>query len=552
MYQSFYRKYRPQYLSDIVGQDVIVKILKNEINNNQITHAYLFTGPRGTGKTSIAKILAKTVNCSNLINVEPCNKCVNCTQIITNQSVDIIEIDAASNNGVDEIRELRSKVSLVPSIGKYKIYIIDEVHMLTTGAFNALLKTLEEPPAHVIFILATTESHKIPTTIVSRCQKFDFKRISEEHIVKRLEFICKEEQINIEKSALNEIARLSAGGLRDAIGILEQVFSYSSNKITISDVHDVNGTLPQQELKQIIKYILDEDIENIFNKINEYDNRGKNLFKLLEEIILFLKNIIIYQKTSNFINENISQEIYGEVASKISTKELIDMITKINDLYFNLKQYNNPKLVIEIIMLSLLDIKKEKRIEHLQQDFDEKNIEMETGLKIKNESNPKTNTNNDIEMINLIKDIRVNNTFINPKREILDEIKQKIKNVRKYLLDSQYMHIASVVIDGEVRAANKNNLVLVYKNKYLSNNLNMQIKEAEKLIFDILQKEYKVVAVAEEEWSLYKEQYKKNRNNYSYIPENEEIIKFINNQKKDNQSSNEIEAMFGDIIEYVK
>ena len=263
MYQTLYRKYRPLNLDEVVGQQVIVKTLKNAILNNQLSHAYLFTGPRGTGKTSIAKILARTINCTNLNDTTPCNKCVNCTQNL-NQPVDIIEIDAASNNGVDEIRELKSKVNLVPTINKYKVYIIDEVHMLTTGAFNALLKTLEEPPAHIIFILATTEPHKIPMTILSRCQRFDFKRISNRDLVKRLKYVVDQEKIKIEENCLEEIARLSNGGMRDALSILDQVNAYADDQIKIEQIHEINGTLTPVEIKNFIL--------NIKNKKRKADN----------------------------------------------------------------------------------------------------------------------------------------------------------------------------------------------------------------------------------------------------------------------------------------
>ena len=284
MYQALYRKYRPTNFENVVGQETIVKTLKNEIINNKLSHAYLFTGPRGTGKTSIAKIFAKTINCLDHENGVPCEKCVICTQINNKQFTDIIEIDAASNNGVDEIREIRNKVSLVPGEGKYKVYIIDEVHMLTTGAFNALLKTLEEPPAHIIFILATTEPHKIPETILSRCQRFDFKRIADTSIVERLKCICNEEKITISDEALYEIAQISNGGMRDSISLLDQVNAYKNSDITVEDVHQVNGSLSKKELDKFISYIFDKDIENILKALDQYDNSGKNIIKVVEEI----------------------------------------------------------------------------------------------------------------------------------------------------------------------------------------------------------------------------------------------------------------------------
>ena len=245
-YLALYRKYRPVDFNNVYGQEEVVTVLKNAIVTGKISHAYLFCGPRGTGKTTIAKIVARLVNCDNLIDGNPCGKCYNCLNYLN--SNDIVEIDAASNNGVDEIRELRDKVNLVPSNAKYKVYIIDEVHMLTMQAFNALLKTLEEPPSHVIFILATTEPHKIPLTISSRCQKFRFSKISDDKIFDRLKDICYCENISTDDDTLYEIARLSDGGMRDAINILDQLVAYSNGNITIDDVYKVNGSVSYNDL----------------------------------------------------------------------------------------------------------------------------------------------------------------------------------------------------------------------------------------------------------------------------------------------------------------
>ena len=272
MYQALYRKYRPKTFDEIIGQEVIVKTLKNSIKNNMVSHAYLLAGPRGTGKTSVAKIFAKILNCHNLNELEPCNECVSCIQANNNQNIDIIEIDAASNNGVDEIREIRNKITLVPTNSKYKIYIIDEVHMLTNQAFNALLKTLEEPPQHVIFIFATTEPQKIPKTILSRCQRFDYKKVGVEKIVNRLKYISEKENIKITNEALLEIAKVSDGGVRDSISLLDQALAYSENEINIDDIHEINGTLTLDEIYDLILNILNQELVDIIKKIEKYDN----------------------------------------------------------------------------------------------------------------------------------------------------------------------------------------------------------------------------------------------------------------------------------------
>ena len=279
-YLALYRKYRPTDFSSVVGQNEIKKILSNAILKDNISHAYLFSGPRGTGKTTTAKILAKMVNCEHLKDGEPCNECESCRNLFN--SNDVIEIDAASNNGVDEIRDLREKATLVPSICRYKVYIIDEVHMLTTQAFNALLKILEEPPKHVIFILATTEYHKIPLTITSRCQKFQFNKLEIEDIFKRLREIADLEKIDISDDALYEIAKISDGGMRDSINFLDQIRSFTNDKITISDVYEVCGNISSEDIYKLFVDLVERKAENItlfFEKMNE---NGKNYNKFFD------------------------------------------------------------------------------------------------------------------------------------------------------------------------------------------------------------------------------------------------------------------------------
>lgn len=561
MYQALYRKYRPIDFSDVVGQDIIVKTLLNSLKLGNINHAYLFTGPRGTGKTSIAKILAKSVNCENLVDGVACNKCVNCTQNINKNHVDVIEIDAASNNGVDEIRELRNKVNLVPSLGKYKIYIIDEVHMLTTGAFNALLKTLEEPPKHAIFILATTEPQKIPLTILSRCQRFDFKKISNNYIFKRLKDICNKESIKITDDSIREIARLADGGMRDSLSILDQVSSFTQNEITVEDVHLINGTLTQEELSKFAIEILNKNVYEVLTKIDNFDETGKNFTKILEELILFFKNVLIVEEAPQYlIDSNYDTEVYKNMSGILSKLELIDLIDTMNQNLSVIKKGTVQRLQFELLILKLLNYEKTQNKQYVSNSIKEnlsvrpienKN-ESKTVIKKENDSykvdNSFTPINQEIkEKLKKIKEIRINNTLAKFNKKELTKIKSLEDDLKPLLINLDYSKYVSIILDGNLKAASENYLIYVFNTETDSDLFNENILKIEEIVAKVFKHNYKVISTDNISWEIIKKEFNSHLKQYTYVEETESIDQILKNE---NENKNEIENLFSDAINY--
>lgn len=345
-YTALYRKFRPLQFSEMVGQEHITRTLKNQIVANRVGHAYLLNGGRGTGKTSAAKILARAINCLNPKDGEPCNECEICKGAISGSLTDIVEMDAASNNSVEDIRSIREEVNFLPTKAKYRVYIIDEVHMLSTGAFNALLKTLEEPPEHVKFILATTEPQKLPATILSRCQRFDFKRISNEDIIKRLKIVCKESDIEITKGAMQIIAVLSEGAMRDALSILERCIQDGENKIDEDKIKDLVGIPKITYIHDLTDAIIQYDVEKALTSVDEVLNEGKDIVNLLWELIKYVKDILVYQSAGKLdLYSNQELENIKELSEKVSKQRLISIIYELSELENNIK-WSTQKVIM--------------------------------------------------------------------------------------------------------------------------------------------------------------------------------------------------------------
>ncbi len=527
-YLALYRKYRPQTFEEVVGQQYVTKILKNTIDRNMTSHAYLFSGPRGTGKTTIAKLIAKLLNCESPINDIPCEKCPSCIAFNEKNHPDIIEMDAASNNGVDEIREIRDKVTLMPSISKYKVYIIDEVHMLSIGAFNALLKTLEEPPQHVIFILATTELYKVPATIISRCQCFNFEKISEEDIVKKLKYIVEKENIKVEEEVLNLIAKYSDGGLRDAINLLDKLACCSTN-ITIDDFYEIKGIVKEEELFDIVSALVNGNTKEALEKLDYLGKKGKNLILFATELIEYLKNMLISNNT------------YG-----LDKDKIFEMIDILNDTVNNMKNSCYQKVLLEVAFLKVENLLKNIEIV----DNEEKAVKKEE-LQEKPKEKQKEDINNNVEKENEIEanksneqifeinKIRINNALALANKNLLEDLKICWVNLSDYLYNKEFGSVVSFLIDGNVRVVGEKDVIISFKYDSTLENALLNISKIESLIYLIVNKNYKVSVVLDDEWEQIKNKFildKKNGITYTYKEE------FMLEKTQENEKYDKIES----------
>ena len=544
MYQALYRKYRPKKFENVVSQTTIIQTLENSIKTSHIGHAYLFSGPRGTGKTTAAKIFARAVNCLNYKD-DLCNECKNCIYSGQKECMDIIEIDAASNNGVDEIRELRNKVKILPSELKYKVYIIDEVHMLSIGAFNALLKTLEEPPEHVIFILATTDPQKIPNTIISRCQTFQFKKISPNDIKQMLEKIALNEKIEIEDEVLTSIASASDGGLRDAIGLLDKLSSYKLGKITYNDFLTMNGQIIENELLEFENSILAYKTDVMLEKIENYYNDGKDLVQILKQLIYHLKDILInyYMK-----NENL----------EYSEKEIVELVSLLNEKISDIKKSDDIKVYVEILLLHFINQNKtfEKNIS--REIISEKNSKIidtasNGDSKPTKEITPINNSDNNVNYKHLKETmlIRAKNTLAEATKNNLNIEINTWKKINDYTFDVNNGYLACELLDGIPRASSDKSLIVSYEHSSTLKRMSDHFQKLTSFYNEISNSNKKISFIEDSDWENLKKEYimlLKSGKKMEIIDEPTEEPK-----KGKTESSNEsflrAKELFGDLVE---
>ncbi|HBV22930.1 MAG TPA: DNA polymerase III subunit gamma/tau [Jeotgalicoccus sp.] len=539
-YQALYRAFRPQKFSDVVGQHHVTKTLQNAIMRNKESHAYLFSGPRGTGKTSIAKVFAKALNCQYETDGEPCNECELCISITDGSANDVIEIDAASNNGVDEIRNIRDKVKYAPAEAEFKVYIIDEVHMLTTGAFNALLKTLEEPPAHAIFILATTEPHKIPATIISRTQRFDFKSLDIEEITERLEFVAQQENTAYDKAALSYIARIAEGGMRDALSIMDQVIAFSSDEITMQDAVMITGGIERDELNDWMKFIEQKDSEAAFKKFHQLIDEGKDPTRLIHELVYFIRDIILMKHSGEILEEAAFVHVEDELLYK--------MVDVLNEAMVSMRFSVNVSVHLEIVIVKLIRVldapvpaaaggsASSEEIAELKAQLKHLEQKIASGAAVK-EKTKRPAPSRSRQGFSVEKIERVLNTA---NKEDLVKLKDGWPGVYQYIEEKGLQSLRALIKDSVPVAASDTHVLIKFDNDVHSELINQNAEkkeELENLIPTIIGKKVQVVGVPDSSWQQVRQNYIDSHRNDMQQKQPEE------------KSSDVAKKMFGDIVE---
>ena len=602
-YKTLYRVYRPQRFEDVAGQEHIITTLRHAVEENKIAHAYLFCGPRGTGKTTIAKLLAKAINCTG--DIKPCDECENCKEITLGSHPDVIEIDAASNNGVDEVRSLIEKVKYAPTQGKYKVYIIDEVHMMSTGAFNALLKTLEEPPAHVVFILATTEPHKILPTIISRCQRFDFTKLSMLDIVNRMKKVITEEHYQCDDEALEMIAKLADGGMRDALSILEQCLAFNDQHLTIQDVNQIYGIVSLENKIDFIKILLSKDMKKSLSMLEEMKMNGIDIKRLTLDLVDILKDIVIYRNTQDESILFVLSKFYLDMIVPYITCEealtFIDILMEASEKY---SKVINPSIYFELAILKICNQIKDEKVIHvetvavpkvespiqeipkvaeiqasepieepveeilaeeiiddsIQEEvipepiLEQEEIEQEEIPTFEFEQKEEVQSQVD-ENIQIDPD-DIMNILVQAKREILENIQERWPIIKRYLANLNTAKSAGMLCDGAAVAACPGGLIISFEFQPAVNAVNYykNYKQLSSFLTEILGQEYRFIAGQQDDWLKIRSHFIELKKKGQLPQPHELTLKHIDSHDLDYVDLNEAQEfalkLFGDIVEF--